>query len=327
MKALLLQEAGKWKEMKVGELEKPTIESDEVLVQVKAAGLNPVDYKTGNAGHPDWTYPHVLGLDVSGVVKQAGDDVRDLKPGDRVVYLSDMSKKGGFAEYAAVKSHTVSKLPESVSFEDAAALPVAAYTAYQALFFKLHIQKEKSILIHAGAGGVGGFAIQLANYAGLKVITTASEKNHSHVKQLGADYAIDYKNEDFVQKTKEITDGLGVDYVLDTVGRDNATKSLEALAFNGQIAFIAGQPEMNDSISFAHPISFHHVALGSVYQSGNSTEERTLKHIGDHLVELLADKKITSLVERIISMEEIPEGLEALETRGVKGKIVARIDE
>ncbi|WP_404408496.1 zinc-binding dehydrogenase [Jeotgalibacillus malaysiensis] len=325
MKALLLKDKGTWRDMKVEEIDQPVPAEDEILVRVKAAGLNPVDYKTGENGSPAWSYPHILGLDAAGDVVETGATVSGIQQGDRVVFLADMSKKGAFAEYAVVKAHTVSKLPEGVSYTDAAALPVAAYTAYQALFYKLHIQKNKSILIHAGAGGVGGFAIQLAKYAGLRVITTASEENHDHVKQLGADFAIDYNKDDFVEKTKEFTNDLGVNYVLDTVGRENATKSLEALAYNGQIAFIAGQPEMNDSISFAHPISFHHVALGSVYQSGNREEEATLKAIGDHLVELLAKGEIKSLVEQVIPLEEAPKGLEQLETRKVKGKIVAEI--
>ncbi|MDZ5713116.1 zinc-binding dehydrogenase [Jeotgalibacillus haloalkalitolerans] len=326
MKALLLKDKGQWREMQVEEIEKPVPAEGEILVRVKAVGLNPVDYKTGQNGSPAWTYPHILGLDAAGEVEETGAGVTGFDKGDRVVFLADMTKKGAFAEYAIAKARTVSKLPEGVSFTDAAALPVAAYTAYQALFYKLHIQKNKTILIHAGAGGVGGFAIQLAKYAGLTVITTASEENHDHVKQLGADFAIDYNKEDFVQKTKEYTDDLGVNYVLDTVGRENATKSLEALAYNGQIAFIAGQPEMNESISFAHPISFHHVALGSVYQSENHDEEATLKSIGDHLVELLAKGEIKSLVEQVISLEEVPKGLEELETRKVKGKIVAEIN-
>ncbi|MFB1081478.1 zinc-binding dehydrogenase [Jeotgalibacillus sp. JSM ZJ347] len=325
MKALLLRDKGQWRDMKVEEIERPLPGADEILVNVKAAGLNPVDYKTGQNGSPAWHYPHILGLDAAGEVVEMGSDVTGFEKGDRVVFLADMMKKGAFAEFAVAKAHTVSKLPDSVSFNDAAALPVAAYTAYQALFYKLHIQKNKSILIHAGAGGVGGFAIQLAKYAGLTVITTASEENHEHVKQLGADLAIDYNKEDFVQKTKEFTNDLGVNYVLDTVGRENATQSLEALAYNGQIAFIAGQPEMNDSISFTHPVSFHHVALGSVFQSGNHEEEATLKVIGDHLVELLEKGEINSLVEQVISLEEVPKGLEQLETRKVKGKIVAEI--
>ncbi|KIL52954.1 zinc-binding dehydrogenase [Jeotgalibacillus campisalis] len=325
MKALLLNDKGQWKNMKVEEIEKPSPASDEIVVQVKAASLNPVDYKTGENGFPGWSYPHILGLDVAGIVDEVGSEVTTIKKGDRVVYLSDMAAKGGFAEYAVSKAHTVSKLHDSVSFEDAAALPVAAYTAYQALFFKLHAQKGKTILIHAGAGGVGGFAIQLAKYAGLTVITTASQKKHSYVKDLGADYAIDYKTEDFVERTKEITNGLGVDYVLDTVGRENATKSLETLAFNGQIAFIAGQPEMNESISPARPISFHHVFLGTVYQSGNKNEEKTLKQIGDHLVELLAEEKIYSTVEKVITLEEVPAGLQELESRSFTGKMVAKI--
>ncbi|MCA1040109.1 zinc-binding dehydrogenase [Bacillus infantis] len=326
MKALLLEDKGMVSQMKVGSLEKPVPGRGEILVKIMAAALNPVDYKTGNGGNPNWNYPHVLGVDSAGVVEETGPGTTGIKPGDRVVYHSDLAKKGGFAEYGVTTAHTVSIIPEGVSFEEAAAIPCAGYTAYQALFHKMNASKGQTILIHAGAGGVGGFAIQLAKMAGLTVLTTASSSNHEFVKSLGADFAIDYNNEDFVQKSLEITNGLGVDLVLDTVGRENADKSVKALAFNGQIAFIAGPPNVNGAISFAHPLSFHQIGLGSVHQSGNIHEQKKLAEMGDHMLSMLKEGRLDALVEKIISLEEVPAALDVLATRRVKGKIVAKID-
>lgn len=322
MKALLLEEKGQWEHMKVRDSEKPVPDAGEVVVRVRAAALNPVDYKTATGGNPSWSYPHILGLDVAGIVEEVGAHVTDIQVGDRVVYHGDLTKKGGFAEYAVTTAHTVSVIPQGVSFEAAAALPCAGYTAYQALFSKLHIEKGQSILIHAGAGGVGGFAIQLAKQAGLTVITTASKKNHAYVKSLGADYAIDYKEANFVEETLAITNGLGVHAVLETVGRENANKSLEALAFNGQIAFIAGPPDVNSAISFAHPLSFHQVALGSAHQSTNRQEQTALKEIGDVMLQLVKEGKLDPLVEKTISLDEVPQALTQLASRTVTGKII-----
>lgn len=323
MKALLLEEKGSWKDMQIGEIDTPELQEGELLVRVKAAGLNPVDYKTGENGYPGWAYPHVLGLDVAGTVEKVGPGVEGFSTEDHVVFLNNMAERGGFAEFAVAKAHMVSKIPYNVVFQDAAALPVAGFTAYQALFDKLSVKEGDSILIHAGAGGVGGFAIQLAKNAGLTVYTTASEENHEYVKELGADLAIDYTKESFAEKVLEVTDGLGVNHVLDTVGRENATASLKALAYNGQIAFIAGPPEMNESIDFAHPKSFHHVGLGSVYQTDNLAEQKKIAAIGDKMLEMLSNGKLHARITRKVPMVDVPKGLEELATRRVRGKIVA----
>ena len=325
MKALLLEDKGKVFEMRVGTAEKPSPGKGEILVKIHATALNPVDYKTGNGGNPNWTYPHILGLDSAGIVEEVGSGVTHIKAGDKVVYHGDLTKKGGYAEYGVTTAHTVSLIPEGVTFEDAAALPTAGYTAYQALFHKMHAAKGQTILVHAGAGGVGGFAIQLAKQAGLTVMTTASSANHEYVKNLGADHAIDYREEDFAEKVMELTNGRGAELVLDTVGRDNADHSLKALAFNGQIAFIAGPPNVNDAISFAHPLSFHQVALGSVHESNNLEQQKTLAEMGDRMLSLLQDGTITPMVEKVISLEEVPEALAELSTRRVKGKIIVKI--
>ncbi|WP_147804975.1 zinc-binding dehydrogenase [Alkalicoccus halolimnae] len=323
MKAMLLNSAGSWRDMKIEEVEKPKPKEGEMLVRIKAAGLNPVDYKSGENGIPTWKYPHILGLDAAGTVEETGPGVDRFSIGDHVVFLNDMTEWGAFAEFAVTKAFAASKLPYNVLFQDAAALPVAGYTAYQALFHKLRVKEGESILIHAGAGGVGGFAIQLAKQAGLKIFTTARKENHDYVKKLGADVAVDYTAESFVERIQEETGGIGVNYVLDTVGSDNATKSLDILAYNGHIAFIAGAPKMDEFIDFSHPVSFHHVALGSVYQSRNVKEQMKIAEIGNHMLDLLSDGKLEAMVSQKIPSVDIPQGLEQLETRRVRGKIIS----
>ncbi|TDL78900.1 zinc-binding dehydrogenase [Peribacillus frigoritolerans] len=327
MKALLLEGKGEWTEMRVGETEKPSPGKGEILIKVKAAGLNPVDYKTATGGNPLWSYPHILGLDAAGIVEETGSEVTNVQIGDRVVYHGDLTKKGGFAEYAVTTAHTVSIIPESVSFEDAAALPTAGYTAYQALYRKLRINEGESILIHGGAGGVGGFAVQMAKRSGLTVFTTASAANHEYVKSLGADYAIDYKESDVTAKVMELTAGNGVDAVLDTVSRQNATDSLDCLAFNGRIAYIAGAPDFTKVKPFTKAISYHEIALGAVHQSNNIEQQKDLAVMGDAMLMLVAERQLSSLLEQVISLEEVPEALLQLSERHVKGKIVARVND
>ncbi len=327
MKALLLKDKGQWNKMTVEEIDTPSPGKGEVLVKIHAAGLNPVDYKTATNGNPNWEYPHILGLDGAGIIEDVGEDVSIWKPGDRVVYHGDLMKKGTFAEYAITSAHTISSLPDAISFENAAAIPTAGYTAYQALFRKLHIHKGQTILIHAGAGGVGGFAIQMAKYIGLTVITTASKGNHAYVQKLGADYAIDYRKEDFVDRTLEITNGNGVNAVLDAVSGENATKSLDTLTFNGQIAYIAGPPDFSKGVSFSRPLSFHQIALGGVFQSSNTAEQADLATMGDDMLHLLLGGYVDPMIQQTVSLEEIPQALVELSERHVTGKIIAKIRE
>lgn len=255
MKALLLQEKGEWKEMRVSEINSPAPDKGEILVEVHAVGLNPVDYKTATGGHPNWTYPHILGLDAAGVVAEVGEGVTQWNQGDKVVYHGDLTKKGGYAEFAVTNAHTASRIPEGVTFEDAAALPTAGYTAYQALHGKLPLSQLNTIFIHGGAGGVGGFAVQLAKLAGKQVITTASLHNHEYVKSLGADFVVDYRTEDIPSKMSLITDGRGVDAVIDTISRQSATEALDLIAFSGHIVHIAGAPDYTKIKPF-YEISF-----------------------------------------------------------------------
>ncbi|WJV31069.1 zinc-binding dehydrogenase [Rossellomorea sp. AcN35-11] len=325
MKALVLKDKGLWKDMRVEEVETPSPQKGELLVKVHAVGLNPVDYKTATNGMAAWSYPHILGLDVAGVVVEAGDGVTDWKKGDRVVYHGDFTKKGGYAEYAIITAHTASRIPESVSFEDAAALPTAGYTAYQALHRKLPMNQMETILIHGGAGGVGGFGVQLAKLAGKTVISTASSHNHEYVKALGADYVIDYREEDVNARVLEITNGRGVDAVVDAVSRQSATDSLEALAYMGHMVYIAGAPDFTKIKPFTKVVSFHEIALAGAHQSTDMDAQRDFAVMGDEMLSLLEAGKLDAMLKEVVNLEEVPHALSRLSQRHVKGKIVAKL--
>ena len=325
MKALLLQDKNKWTEMKVEEIEKPLPNKGEVVVEVHAVGLNPVDYKTATNGNPYWTYPHILGLDVAGTIDDVGEGVVDWKKGDRVVYHGDFMKKGGYAEYAVTTAHSISRIPDAVTFEEAAALPTAGYTAYEALFRKLPMNHIQTILIHGGAGGVGGFGVQLAKNAGKTVFSTASAHNHEYVKSLGADYVIDYREENVGEKVLELTNGRGVDAVLDTVSAKNATDSLDMIAYRGHLAHIAGAPDYTKVKPFTKVISYHEVALNAAHHIDDMIAQADLAKMGDELLALVAEKKVAPMIERIISLKEVLSALEELSKRHVKGKIITKV--
>lgn len=325
MKALLLHNKGQWQDMRVEEFNRPAPEPGELLVKVYAVGLNPVDYKSATGGNPAWSYPHILGLDIAGVVEEVGDQVTQWKQGDRIVYHGDLTKKGGYAEYAVTTAHTVSRIPDEVTFEDAAAIPTAGYTAYQALFRKLPIDRMDTILIHGGAGGVGGFGVQLAKLAGKTVITTASRNNHEYVRSLGADYVIDYREEDVTATVLELTNGRGVDAVVDAVSRQSATEALGMLTYSGHIVYIAGAPDYSMVKPFTKAISFHEIALGAVHQHGDHQSQGDLAAMGNAMLALMSQGNLSSMLQEVIPLKEVPAALKRLSERHVKGKIVVTL--
>ncbi|WP_241773245.1 zinc-binding dehydrogenase [Bacillus sp. LL01] len=245
MKGWLLKEAGSLDHLEWGEIADPKEEKGELLIKVRAVALNPVDYKVALNGNPTWSYPYIVGVDLAGEVVSVEEGAKNFKIGDRVAVHTSLAKKGAFAELAVVDARAAGRIPEEVSFEDAAAILCAGMTAYEAVVQKLNATHKKNILIHAGAGGVGGFAIQLAKMQGLKVFTTASTANHEWVKKLGADVAIDYKEEDVTERIMEEIEGRGADLILNTVGSEVATEDLQRLAFSGHLAYIAGAPDLS----------------------------------------------------------------------------------
>lgn len=325
MKAWLLKEAGSLDHMEWGEIADPKEGKRELLVRVKAVALNPVDYKVATNGNPAWSYPHIVGVDLAGEVISVGDGVSDFKAGDRVAVHTSLAKKGAFAELAVVDARAAGRIPDDVSFEDAAAILCAGMTAYEAVVQKLNATHKKNILIHAGAGGVGGFAIQLAKMQGLKVFTTASASNHEWVKDLGADVAIDYKEENVTDRIMKETNGRGADLILNTVGREVATADLERLAFSGHLAYIAGAPDLSGVKPFSLSPSIHEVALGAAHASGDDQAVSNLAFMAEELMGMVKDGRLESLVTKVLPREELVDGLKELQGRHVRGKIIVQM--
>lgn len=325
MKALLLARPGTPDTLVVSEVPEPHPVAGEVRVKVYAAGLNPVDYKLAKNGVSRWRYPHILGLDVAGMIDEVGPQVTQWRVGDAVYYHGDLSKPGGFAEWAIASAHAITSLPANVSFNEAAALPCAGFTAYQSLHHKLHIEPGQTILVQGGAGGVGGFTVQLAAHHGLRVITTCSPSNFDWVQQLGATVALDYHTENLSAQVRELTQGRGVDAIVDTVSTTTATEGLGMLAFGGGIACVAALPDLTQFQSFGKALSVHDVALGGAYLSGDRLAQEKLAQIGQTFGQLVSDRAIDPMLQEIISLEEIPQGLKRLSERHVRGKIVAQI--
>ena len=325
MRALLLDQPGPVHSLRVDSAPDPEPGAGQVRVKVAAVGLNPVDYKLAGRGHANWTYPHIIGLDVVGMIDAVGTEVDGFSIGERVFYHGDLTKVGGFAEFAITTAHTIARIPEKVSFVDAAAIPCAGLTAYQGIVRRLQIQRGQVVWVQGGAGGVGGYGVQLAAHAGATVITTASEKNFAHVKELGATHAIDYQKEDVVARIMDITEGRGVDAVQAAVDVASADQGIAALAFAGAISCIAGLPTLSDQ-TFAKAISLHKISLGAAHPSNNRAAQLDLARMGEEMIALVAAKKIAPMVEQVLAFADIPAGLVQLEGRHVRGKIVATVD-
>jgi NADPH:quinone reductase len=327
LKAIVLHGPGKPESMVLSEQPVPKPGPGEIRVRIQAAGLNPVDYKVAANGHPDWVYPFIPGVDGAGIVDEVGANVEGWSVGDRVVYHGDLTKPGTFAEYAVTTAHTAARLPEGLTFEAAAAFPCAGLTAYLALNRKFNLKPGQSILVHAGAGGVGGFAIQLAKAFGAsKILSTASSHNIDYIRRLGAYAVIDYNHEDVQQTVMELTDGEGVDLILNTVNRATAQADLSMLSFGGQLACIAGAPEnVADFQPSNKTFSVHKLMLGGAHASDNRKAQEDLSRMAEEFMALMLENKVDPMVSEVIELQQVPEALSRLAKRHVRGKIVVKL--
>ncbi len=313
---------------RIADLEVPEVGSLDVLIKVDACGLNPVDAKITRwkSRVPTMSNSWVPGLDVSGQITEIGIDVKGWKIGEKVLCHGNMLRPhGGFAEYTIQEADTLVPHPE-LTPEVAAATPCAGWTAWRALVNKLRVNEQDSILITGGSGGVGSFAIQIARYFGLKtIITTCSARNHEYVKELGATHAIDYRNEDVVSRVLEITNQQGVEIGLDTVGAENDVITANSLAYEGQMAEIAGvvRPSQYQD-AYSKGLSFHQFSLGSSHRYGPSAKAK-LTAAGREFSSLVEQGHIEAVALKSITLDEVSQALiEILEQRTV-GKIVMKV--
>lgn len=240
MKAVQIHQYGGKEVLQYEDCPVPSISDNQILIKVVATSVNPVDWKIREGYLKqviDYPMPFIPGWDVAGIVEKAGSKVSQFAIGDAVYSRPDITKNGTYAEYIAVDAAEVASKPATLSFMEAASLPLAGITAWEALFTAGKLQAGQTVLIHGGSGGVGSLAVQLAKDKGAKVISTTSEKNHAFVSSLGADEVIDYTSVDFKTVVKD------VDVVFDTIGGQVQEDSFEVLKSGGTLVSIVATPD------------------------------------------------------------------------------------
>ncbi len=320
----------KYKEpLQEAEVPEPTVGEHDVLVRVEAAGLNPLDEKI-RAGEFKQILPYrlplILGNDVAGTVISVGAAVRGFKPGDEVYARPHQDRIGTFAERIAIAEGDLALKPASISMNEAGSLPLAALTAWQALVERGKVRPGQKVLIHAGAGGVGSIAIQLAAHLGASVATTASGSNADFVRALGADTVIDYRTQDFEQLL------TGYDLVLDSIGGETLEKSLRVLKPGGKAIGITGPPDP----AFAreaglNPLMRLAVAglSGKIRRQakklGVTYEFLFMRASGDQLRQittLIDQGAVRPVVGKVVGFDQTPQALQSLSQGGIRGKAV-----
>jgi len=306
MKAIVAHEYGGPEVLKFEDAPVPVPKENEILVRVIASGVNPADplILNGKFAKEFGTHlPLVLGYDMVGVVIKAGAKVTKLKVGDPV--YAYLLWGGGWAEYCISNERESAIKPKSLSFTDAAAVPLAALTAWQALIDVGKIQSGQTVLIHGGSGGVGSFAIQIAKARGARVIATASTANQDLLKQLGADISIDYTKQKFEEVAHD------VDLVIDPVGRDTLARSYAVVKKGGIIITL---------ISRCDPAELaKHGIRGESLASHPDANELA------EITKLIEDKKLRPIVTQVLPLTEAAKATEQAETHHTRGKIVLKI--
>jgi NADPH:quinone reductase-like Zn-dependent oxidoreductase len=308
MKAILAHEYGGPEVLKYEDVPRPEPKEDQILVRVIAAGVNPVDamIRSGMfAKYEKDVFPIIPGADIAGVVEKVGSKITKFKAGDPVFAYVSLKGGGGYAEYALATESDAAAKPKSLTSVEAAAVPIVALTAWQALIDTAKLSAGQTVLIHGGSGGVGTFGIQIAKAHGAKVIATASTANQDLLKELGADVAIDYTKQKFEDVAKD------VDVVLDSIGKDTLARSYGVVKKGGVIVSIVARPDKAELDK--------HAIRGAVLSVEPSADE--LAEIG----KLIDQKKIKVIVSQTFPLSEAAKAQEQVATGHTRGKIVLKV--
>jgi NADPH:quinone reductase-like Zn-dependent oxidoreductase len=330
MRAVVIHRYGGPEVLSLEERDEPAAQAGDVVIDVRAASLNPLDFKIRDGAlrmmRPKHRLPIALGCDVAGVVRAIGADVRGFANGDRVFARLEKRRMGGLAERVAADASVVAKMPANASFEEAASVPLAGLTALQALRESAALGAGQRVLVHAGAGGVGSLAIQIAKALGLWVATTTSTRNVDFVRGLGADLVIDY-----TKGAPELTD---LDAVFDTLGDASEVASLAMVKRGGVVVGIGGRPD--GAFARAHLPAFVRPALAFLNRKRTRAAARAgarfvylfMRPDGAQLAELAAwidDGRLRPVIHRTYPLDEVREAFAELERGRARGKIVVTI--
>ena len=307
MKAIRYHNVGGPEVLKYEDAPRPSPGEGELLVRVRAAGVNPVDAKVRAGGFgPGGKMPSIPGYDLAGVVEEIGPGTTRFKKGDEVFAYLNLRRAGAYAQYALVKEDEVAAKPGKASFAEAAAVPLAALTAWQALVETAKLEPGQTVLIHGGSGGVGSFAIQIAKARGAKVIATASTRNQQILKELGADQAIDYTTTKFEDVAKD------VDVVLDTVAGETLARSYGVVKKGGIIVSILAPPNKEE--------------LSKREIRGQVILVRPHAEMLGEIGKLIEAGKVKPVVSQVLPLAEAAKAHQQIETGHTRGKIVLKVD-
>jgi NADPH:quinone reductase-like Zn-dependent oxidoreductase len=332
MKAFIVDRYGSNAGLRFAEVPAPPLGPNDVLVEVHAAGVNPLDSKIRDGEFKlilPYRLPLILGNDVAGVVVAVGPNVRAFKPGDEVYARPDKDRIGTFAEFIAIDEADVALKPKNLTMEEAASVPLVGLTAWQALVERAKLKKGQKVVIHAGSGGVGTIAIQLAKHLGATVATTTSAANADLVKSLGADIVIDYKKDEFEKVLR------GYDVVLNSLGKDTLEKSLNVLKPGRKLISISGPPDAafakeNGSNWFLQQV-MRLLSAGicrKAKRHGVTYSFLFMRASGEQLSKITAlieAGSIRPVMDRVFPFEATNEALAYIETGRSKGKVVVKL--
>ncbi|MFC0272663.1 zinc-binding alcohol dehydrogenase family protein [Metabacillus herbersteinensis] len=322
MKAMVVTEFGGPEVLKYMDIDKPSIQSKQVLIRVAATSVNFADIKSRygkhhGAGQP----PFIPGLDAAGTIEEVGSDVQHLKVGQRVITFPN---NGSYSEYVVANEELTFLLPDNVDFDIAAAFPIVSFTSYKLLADVARMEPGETVLIHAAAGGIGTTAIQLAKIlgAGRIIGTVGNEHKIAAAQEAGADHVICYEKEDFAEKVNELTNGQGADVILDSISGWVSEKSLTCLARYGRLVNfgisggVAGQLKTTDLHSSCRSV------LGFSLGTTRDKRPHLLRDASKHVLQYLADGKLNMKIGKRFSLEEAAKAHEWVESRQSTGKVL-----
>lgn len=325
MKAICIKEPGAADVLTLIDVEKPGVGDEDVLIKVKAAGINRPDVlqRLGMYPPPPGASP-LPGLEVSGVIEAVGSQVKRFEVGDEVCALL---AGGGYAEYAVAPEGQVLPKPQALSFEEAAALPETFFTVWSNVFDRAYATQGESLLVHGGTSGIGTTAIMLGKAFGLKIITTqGSDEKCAFAQKLGADLAINYHEQDFVDEVKNFTDGKGVDIVLDMVGGSYIPRNIACLGIGGRhvsIAFLGGPTA---EVNFAPVMMKRLILTGSTLRARSTAFKASIADQLERLVWPVIDEGgIKPVIDSVFPLNEAAKAHKRMESSAHMGKIVLTI--
>lgn len=332
MKAFIIDRYKKKGVGRIGEMPEPELRDADVLVRIHAAGVNPLDSKIRDGEFKlllPYRFPLILGNEAAGVVVRVGPHVRRFKVGDEIYARPHHEQIGAFAEFISMNEADMAIKPKQLSMEEAASIPLVGLTAWQALIERAELKKGQKVLIHAGSGGVGTFAIQLAKHFGATVATTTSTANVDLVKSIGADVVIDYRKEDFAKVLRDY------DLVLNSLGKDTLEKSIGVLKPGGKLISISGPPDPDFakalglgwtltqvmrflSYRIRRKAKRHDVSYSFLFMRANG------KQLGE-ITSLIDSRIIRPVVDRILPFDSTKEAMAYVEQGRARGKVVIKV--